>query len=105
MAKQSYGDVGRKLQALLEKQQEMENKAAANFTEIIMKSGAKEKLASLSKADVQAVARLVVGNMDRLIEKVQTDKTAKAEKNPQQPIQQAPTQPIQQVGMGQRSIQ
>lgn len=79
MAKKSYGDLKRQMEALMAQQQEMEQKAAKAFTDAILKdANAREKLAELPAGELQAVARLVAANVDALVAQIQTDKTAKA---------------------------
>lgn len=92
MAKKSYGDLKRQMEALMAQQQEMEQKAAKAFTDTILKDvNARAKLAELSTGELQAVARLFVSGVDGLIAQVQADKAAKtAAAEPPQDAAQAP---------------
>lgn len=94
MAKKSYGDLKRQMEALMAQQQEMEQKAAKAFTDAILKdANAREKLAELSAGDLQAVARLFVSGVDGLIAQVRADKAAaKAAAEPSQEAAPAPVQ-------------
>lgn len=79
MAKKSYSDLKRQMEALMVQQQEMEQKAVKALTNTILKdANAREKLAELPAGDLQAIVRLFVANLDSLIAQVQTDKVAKA---------------------------
>lgn len=79
MAKKTYADVSRQVNALLAKQQAMEQKAVDSFVKVLMKSGTGEKLADLSGADLQAVAKLIAANMDGTIRQVRADREAKSQ--------------------------
>ena len=78
MAKTSYADLQRQIDAAVKKQREMEDKAAAAFTAALMKSPAKVKLVALSEADVRKVAKYVADNIDELIAQVQKPAEAPA---------------------------
>lgn len=91
MAKRSYADVKRQVNALLEQQRKMEQQAIDVFMKALMKSDAGEKLVELPSADLQAVAKLVAAELGGLIEQVQADREAKTQQS-QVPVQ-SPVRP------------
>lgn len=100
MAKKSYGDLKRQMEALMAQQQEMEQKAVKALTDTIMKdTNAREKLAELPAGELQAVARLFASGVDGLIAQVRADKAAKtaAAEPPQEAAQASVSAPVPQM--------
>lgn len=77
--KQSYGDVEKQIAALLKKQKEMSERAVRILTEAIMKDNvARVKLVDLSGAEIRAVAKKIIANLDGMIVDVRSGGPADA---------------------------
>lgn len=78
MAKKSYDAVERQLTSLMAQKQAMEQRTVKALLDAIMRTDARAKLVKMSNADLQAVGRLFVENLDNYIGQIDAKKQPKA---------------------------
>lgn len=79
MSKKTYDDVERQLTSLLGQKRAMEQRALKAFTDAVMRTDACKKLAKMSNADLQAMARMFVANLDGYSDQIEAGKQTKPE--------------------------
>lgn len=77
MSKKTYDDVERQLTSLLGQKRAMEQRALKAFTDAVMRTDACKKLAKMSNADLQTMARMFVANLDSYADRIEAGKQTK----------------------------
>ena len=78
MPRKSYDAVERQLTNLLAQKQAMEERAIKALVDAVMRTDARAKLVKMSNADLQAVGRLFVENLDGYISQIDAKKHPEA---------------------------
>ncbi len=78
MAKKSYSDLQRAIEAMQQEQQKMEQKRIEQLSKALMASGLKKELAELTDAQFRKLAQGIVADLPTRIEAVKTPAEAPA---------------------------